>query len=352
MEKGGRMRKGTTALSCLMSVCLLATAARAHVCDDVWRDVDKLVLKPDVTNLVVRDRASFKVYMQNNMNSTLVPTMRLVGTSPAFYVTVTPQQGYGPVAPGERYEYTVTLKVKEGQSSGKYPLTFRLVGSVHKHSRAITTLRMDAVREEAHPPTRRRRFLVPDWKAAGPPTIDGRLEEACWQRALQCGGFSRAGGQRAQRGTQVLLGALPQTLYLGLGCQWRADEAQGRTDALTIHLAHPDPEVVRVAITVESGGRVRVLETIGGEESKRSETQRRLGPAEAGLQVAVLRTPAAWFAEVAVPAPLLGGVTFADGCLADFVRESQMEPAETTYWQPRPTDYVEPSRFAELRFSR
>ena len=345
MEKGERMRKGLSVLGRLTLVSVLAAGARAHVCDDVWRDVDKLVLKPEVTNLVVRDRTSFKVYMQNNMKRTLVPTMRLIGTSPAFHVTVTPKRGYGPLAPGERYEYTVTLKVKKGQSSGKYPLTFRLVGSVRRHSRAIKTLRMDAVRQEARRPTRRKRFLVPDLKAVGPPTIDGRLEEACWQRALKCSGFTRAGGQRARRRTQVLIGALPQTLYLGLGCQWRAAEAEDLHDAVTIHLAHRDPEVVRVAITVETGGRVTVKGTSGGKE-------RKLSRAGTGLQVAVLRTEGAWFAEVAVPARLLGGVTFTDGCLVDFVRESRMEPAETTYWQARPTDYVEPSRFAELRFSR
>lgn len=345
------MRKGMAVLACLVVVSVLVPVAQAHLCDDVWRQLDKLILKPEVTTLIVKDEITFKVFMQHNMDRAFATTMRLFGDSPAFDVTVTPEEGYGPVRPGQRYEYTVTLKVKKGQPSGRYPLSFRLVGTGSAANREIKTLRMGALQEltgsePAATPARRKRFSVPSLKQVGPPTLDGRLEEPCWQRALQCGGFTSPGRPRARWRTQVLIGSLPQTLYLGLGCQWRAAEAEGLTDAVTIHLAHPDPESPRLAITVESGGKVTV-------KKGRAQEEQEIALAETGVQVAVFRTQAAWFAEVAVPAALLGTETFDTDSrwLVNFVRESQIEPAETTFWQGKPTDYLEPSAFAELRFS-
>ncbi len=346
------MRKGMAVLACLVVVSVLVSVAQAHLCDDVWRQLDKLILKPEVTTLIVKDEITFKVFMQHNMDRTFDTTIRLLGESPAFHVTVAPEKGYAPpIRPGQRYDYTVTLKVKKGQSSGKYPLTFRLVGSGAAANREIKTLRMGALQEltgsePASTPAGRKRFSVPNLKQGGPPTLDGRLEEPCWQRALQCGGFTSPGRRRARWRTQVLIGSLPQTLYLGLGCQWRAAEAQGLTDAVTIHLAHPDPESPRLTITVESGGKVTV-------KKGRAQEQQEIALAETGVQVAVFRTQAAWFAEVAVPAALLGTETFDTDSrwLVNFVRESQIEPAETTFWQGKPTDYLEPSAFAELRFS-
>lgn len=86
------MRKHAGYLPILFVVAVSARTAHAHLCDNVWRQADKLVFKPEVTQLVVKDKASFKIHVQSNMDRGIAKNMRLVGKSEAFDVSVEPER--------------------------------------------------------------------------------------------------------------------------------------------------------------------------------------------------------------------------------------------------------------------
>jgi len=348
----------------------LAPLAYAHLCDDVWKQLDKIILKPEVTSLVVKDQATFKVLMQSNMDRAMATALRLVGESPAFDVTVTPENGYGPnIDPGVRYEYTVALKVKPGQRSGQYPLSFRLVGTREGVVREVKALEMGgALGEQAaergraatepakavgtepsapQPPATgapgRKSFFIHSFVAAGLPVVDGKLEEACWRGAMQCTGFTNEQGQLARRRTQVLLGAGPDTLYLGIGCQGGTGDGDDQQDAVAVYLALPDAEAEQVAITADAKGKVTVKKLRGGEAQEVEASS---------VKGVVVVSQGAWFAELAVPARLLGQQSLGaeSRWLVNFVRSCPVAPAEVSFWQGKPGAFLEPSAFAEFRF--
>lgn len=342
------MRKGMTVLACLVVVSVLVPVAQAHLCDDVWRQLDKLILKPEVTTLIVKDEVTFKVFMQHNMDRAFGTTMRLIGESSAFDITVTPEEGYGPIRPGQRYDYTVTLKVKEGQPSGRYPLSFRLVGTGGAAGREIKTLRMNVGGEAAArpEPTRRRRVVAPELGRLSSPQLDGRLSEPCWRGALQCASFATPQGRPATRSTQVLLRNDERTLYLGFGCRWARPPAEGETDRIQVRLALPAQTDTSRLVALTSDGQIRVTEIRGTQESD-------LPLETTGVSGQTLQVQAAWFGELTIPASLLGRDRFEKDTvwLVNFVRESQVEPAETSFWTGTPTTYLEPTGYGELTFS-
>ena len=336
------MRKALVLVVCLASGVALLPLAHAHLCDDVWRQVDKLILKPEVTTLVVKDQVTFKVFMQHNMDRGFATNMRLIGESPAFDVTVTPEAGHGPpISPGQRYEYAVTLRVREGQRSGRYPLSFRLVGA----GREIKTLQMGVGQEAAAPRelVGRRRVTAPELGRLTSPQLDGRLNEPCWRGALQCASFSNTQGRPAARSTQVLVRCDERTLYLGLGCRWPKAPVEGETDRVQVRLALPGQQEVCRVVTLSADGQLGVTEIKGAEESA-------LPLESTGVKGQALQAQASWSAELAVPASLLGLSRFEKDtvCLVNFVRESQIGPAETSFWTGKPTDYLDPASFAEL----
>lgn len=381
------------ALLGLFALLALTPFAYGHLCDNVWGQLDKLILKPEITSLVVKDQASFKVLMQSNMDRAMATALRLVGESPAFDVTVDPEKGYGPnIDPGVRYEYTVTLKVKPGQRSGQYPLAFRLVGTREGVLREVKTLQMGGALGEqgaqrGSPATEpasgagtpipaptepaagqqpsatapaRKSFLIHSLVPAGLPVMDGKLEERCWQGAMQCTGFVTEQDRLARWRTQVLMGAAPDSLYFGIGCQGGAGEAAGAADAVTVYLARPGAGEAgagtvgageagaregQVAVTLDAKGKVTVKKLRGGEEQE-------IPGEESGVKGAVVTSQGAWFGELAVPAKLLGQQGFGTESrwLVNFVRSCQVAPAEVSFWQGKAGSFLESSAFAEFRF--
>ena len=76
------------------SAALLAAfslPAHAHLCDNVFRQADKLIVKPETYNLVVKDKTTFKIFLQNNMDRGIAD-ISLIAESPAFDFTIKPQR--------------------------------------------------------------------------------------------------------------------------------------------------------------------------------------------------------------------------------------------------------------------
>ena len=81
----GPFRVASAAL--LAAFCL---PAHALLSDNVFRQADKLIVKPETYNLVVKDKTTFKIFLQNNMDRGIAD-ISLIAESPVFDFTIKPE---------------------------------------------------------------------------------------------------------------------------------------------------------------------------------------------------------------------------------------------------------------------
>lgn len=208
-------------------VALLPALPQAHLCDNVYRQADKVIIKPEFTNLIIRDAATFKVFIQNNMDRG-VAEAGLDAESEAFDITVEPNAMELPKAKSERDRvfFTVTIKLKPGVTSGNYRINFKLVG------RGETGKGREIARYTADPGALAKVPPAPSTVAvrtvkAGP-RLDGKLDDTAWREAGTFTGFRLEDGNPARNQTVGLLVRDQANLYLGLAL---SDEAIDRVAA-------------------------------------------------------------------------------------------------------------------------
>jgi len=113
-----------TILCAVVAVLSVSTVALAHLCNNIYRTPDRVVVKPEKQVAKVEGSDEFRVFVQNNY-PTLLHNVRLAGKVDGEGVTV----GLEPEAvevlkAGERTAFTVRIAVQDGASRGKHPLTF------------------------------------------------------------------------------------------------------------------------------------------------------------------------------------------------------------------------------------
>ena len=119
---------------------LLAGQVQAHLCDNVFRQADKLIVKPEMYNIVVKDKATFKIFLQNNMDRGIAD-IRLIPDSPSFEFSVNPKQMSIPQ--NQRTFFEVTMTPKPAVKTGTYTVNFRLVGGNNQRLFKSFSLKMD-----------------------------------------------------------------------------------------------------------------------------------------------------------------------------------------------------------------
>ena len=105
-------------LSPKLSVLLVfvsATAAFGHLCDNVFRQADKLIVKPETYNIVVKDKTTFKIFLQNNMDRGIAE-IKLIPESSAFDFSVTLAKMKIPK--DKRVFFEVTMSTKKATKTG------------------------------------------------------------------------------------------------------------------------------------------------------------------------------------------------------------------------------------------
>ncbi|MFQ6099208.1 MAG: HEAT repeat domain-containing protein [Armatimonadota bacterium] len=113
----------TARLACIApAVSLLATVASAHLCNNIYRTPDRIIVKPekDVTSIEKTDE--FRVFVKNNY-PTVIDDVRLTATSPdgALEVSVQPR-AFSRMHPAEKAAFTLKVTVKPGAPPGKHTL--------------------------------------------------------------------------------------------------------------------------------------------------------------------------------------------------------------------------------------
>jgi len=124
------MRKLSVIFQATIFLFLWTSVSHGHLCDNVFRQADKLIVKPETYNIVVKDQTTFKIFLQNNIDRAIAE-ISLIAESPAFDFSVTPVKMSVPVStpndPWKTY-FTVTMTPRAGVKTGNYPINFRLVG--------------------------------------------------------------------------------------------------------------------------------------------------------------------------------------------------------------------------------
>ena len=260
----------------VLAVLLTASGAFGHLCDNVWRQADKLVIKPEVTSLVIKDKATFKIYMQSNMDRAIAKNVRLIGNSKAFDIEVEPTIGHN-VKPGIRYTYEVTLKLKPDFKSGDHLISFdAIVGD--RLMRSYPPLRMGAKKGKAQIRLSEKAPMF----SGETPVIDGHLKEDCWKNALLLQPTSNSQGKKPELRTIALLTSDGNSIYVSMsaaGKSLKSKVTPDPKDSLAVLLMAPG-SVRGYKFKVTAAGEL-IFTTLSGEGEKK------LDAARAGVRAAV-----------------------------------------------------------------
>jgi len=333
------------------TMVLVPVLPQAHLCDNVYRQADKVIIKPEFTNLIIKDEATFKVFVQNNMDRG-VAAAGLAATSEAFDATVEPQEMEIPKARSERDRvfYTVTIKLKPGFSSGNYAVNFKLVGRGDEgKEREIAQYTADPGALSRIPPAP---STVPVKAVRRGPVIDGKLDDGVWREAGTFTGFRLENGSPARNQTVGLLVRTAETLYLGLAL---SDEQIDRvafgataaganadeTDRVYL-LLNPAPDVF-YRLEVDCRGKAKLLKVGMGAT-----------PVKAVVKAATRADAAAktWYLEASLPLRAIGGVKAGEELKLNVVRfRNHDRNGECgSAWAGLPSLGEEPRNFGTVRF--
>lgn len=337
--------------------------ARAHLCDNVFRQADKLIVKPETYNIVVKDKTTFKVFLQNNMDRG-ISEISLVGDSAVFDFEITPKKMSIPT--DQRAYFEVAMMPKSGTKTGNYPVNFRLVGGgklFKSFSLNTDSSGQGKVAKTAAPPVGPSSVSTaappqaaksePVAKASGiararfvssPPEIDGNLNDPTWKTAVVLANFTAAGGGQAIYDTTVLMQYDQDNIYFGVFCN--DQDAQALTDA----------DSIEVQLSRHPSGRPYYSFTLGPTEKVALKQILADGTVVAwpvnNAAFRVDRSGRSWSAEIALPFAALSIQAPATPQKA-YLRVNRTKAggnAEKSYWSAGPSGYNNEQGMGEVLF--
>lgn len=111
-------------LPLLLFMTLPISSAKAHLCDNIFREPDRLVIKPEKQMVRLEKTGELRIFMKNTYPAPL-HNVRLIGESPAFDVEVEPAI-IEVLNPDEKTHLLIKLVLKEGIKPGSYPLVIKV----------------------------------------------------------------------------------------------------------------------------------------------------------------------------------------------------------------------------------
>ncbi|HOK56118.1 MAG TPA: sugar-binding protein [bacterium] len=184
----------------------------AHLCDNVFRQADSLIVKPETYSLVVKDKTTFKIFLQNNMDRGIAE-ISLIPESSAFDFEVTPKKMSIPK--GRQVYFEVTIYPKPEIKTGNYSIKFKLVGG----GREFKSFTLGSTMEEKKE-TQIDISKLPNIKPIEtPPVIDGLFGDEAWKKATVLSNFTSTKGSEAIYKTWTLLTYDRNNLYIGIYCR-------------------------------------------------------------------------------------------------------------------------------------
>ncbi len=290
---GDAMKRIILLFSAVAVILVLCVAPIfCHLCDNVFRQADKLIVKPETYNLVIKDKATFKVFLQNNMDRGIAE-ISLQASSPSFVFNITPDKMAIPK--DQRSYFEVTMTARGGVSTGNYPVSFRLVGG----GREFKSFSMSTQGEGTGSPATATSqgvtssHLLILRRVNGAIKVDGVLDDGLWSSSAVLSNFASAGGGKAQFQTVALLTYGKENLNIGIRC---ADEDTSKLiteDKVDIFIAFQDPKQSSFHIAVNSDGKAlfdRIKNRKGG-----------IAWNCVGARYNISKMKKTWFTEVSIP---------------------------------------------------
>ncbi len=347
----------------LVALCL---SANADSRDTVFLQADRLIVKPETYNLVVKGKTTFKIFLQNKMDSGIAD-ISLVAESPAFDFSITPKQMA--IKKDQDAHFKVTMSPKASVKTGNYSINFRLIGGNDKRlfktfSLKITEFAMPAAGKPpspgaapkpgkpveiaqsgllppaaAKPPPADRRQPEPAADTASAktpfptcrpstnqPDLDGTLADAAWNQAEALSGFSTASGGQAVYDTAALLTFDSQMIYLGVLCNDENLLLLGESDHVEIILSRDLPGSPAYSIKVTPDNTASFSMSYPDRQAGRW--------IPAGLAYAVSKADRDWSLEVAIPFASVGAQypLTAEKWRLRINRNKASGNAEQTFW--------------------
>lgn len=119
----------------LVFFLLLADSANTHLCDNIFRRQDLLVLKPERDLIRIAETGEFRIFIKNNYPAAL-HNVRLIGISEAFKVDVSPKL-IEELRPGEKSFFLLKLTPRKRMKPGDYPLEI-MIGAKQFNYRRVS----------------------------------------------------------------------------------------------------------------------------------------------------------------------------------------------------------------------
>jgi hypothetical protein len=266
-----------------------AFSAHPHLCDNVFRQADSLIVKPETYTLVVKESTTFKVFLQNNMDRGIAE-ISLIPESSSFDFSVTPQKMSIPK--GRQVYFQVTLSPRPGIRSGNYEIKFRLVGG----GREFKAFTLDSLAQEAGA----KKESIPDTsklsqvrRSNGAPAIDGNLNDPVWKNAAVLSRFISSTGAEPSYPTWALMSFDRDNLYLGVFCR---DEDTGKLSPR---------DRIDIILSSESGGMSGFLLSFPYAGAAKCQKYGRENKAAAwnlpGMKYSIMKKDKNWSLEISVP---------------------------------------------------
>lgn len=205
-------------LQIVLYLFLFDSVVYPHLCDNVFRQADKLIVKPENYNMIVKDEATFKVFLQNNMDRAIAE-ISLLAESSVFDFTITPDKMSIPK--DQRVFFTVTLRPKSEVKTGSYPIHFRLLGKGREFESVSLDIQgvVEGVTAEVE---KAEEIDLANLLTVKPTShslqLDGVLGEELWEEASVASNFSSLKGGGAIYQTVVLITYDEEYLYFGIHC--------------------------------------------------------------------------------------------------------------------------------------
>lgn len=341
-----------------ISFTFLFSYLEAHLCDNVFRQADKLIVKPEIYNIVVKDRAAFKIFLQNNMDRGIAE-ISLIAESPAFDFQIYPQKMSIPK--DQRVFFEVTMIPKPQTSSGNYPVTFRLVGG----GRQFKTFSLDVTGTSATqiqdkvqpvpsknqttsetPGNKKESALLPVRQIFHSPKIDGRITEECWKNVAVAGNFSVSGQGKSVYQTVGLIAYDTSNMYFAFYCRDNEPEKVSGRDRIEIKVSPDASDRTYYSIILTGDGKIS-LQKIGS-----TGTVQALSSGE--LDYAVYKGVNAWMLEVRVPFSSIGAKFPESGEVWNLkiIRTKSTSYPEESYWALDGSGMHQEKGFGKIVFSR
>jgi hypothetical protein len=326
------------AVAVVILLCSAHNRLLCHLCDNVFRQADKLIVKPENYNLVVKDKTEFKIFLQNNMDRGIAE-IALIAESPAFDFNISPE--VMSIPKGHRVFFKVSMATKQGTKTGNYPINFRLVGggrqfksfSLDASGAALEDINQNhnSGRIQGSAADESGALKVP--RTIKKPLLDGVMNDPVWKTASVISNLSSASGGDSENQTIVLLMHDTGSLYLGIYCCDEAAKDLSKNDYVEIQISQAQSGYPGYSLTFPAAGAPSV--------KKHNSYGKSVNIKPFGLQYFINTDVDSWGVEAEVPLQLIN-IAPKGKSSKYYMRITRVKNAgrkERSYWAADSTGY-------------